>query len=411
MKLLVIVSALDLRLPYSCTPAWWQLLKALAEIDVEVIATPYAGRAVETPWWRAYENPCLVESESVRHSKRVLGPLARLGARTSREETGSPGEGLIDQATRTLASTWTRPRWERHIRRIIERERDVDAVLILTVPPNQIRGLARGVTERYGLPVYFYDGDVPASLPHHAGFRSGFRIYEGADLSEFEAVLSNSKDGAEDLLAMGARRVHTLYYGVDPTIFRPVNVEKDIDAFFYGHGAEYREQWVQAMLIEPSKALPGKRFALRGIGFEQMDLGAVEQLPYLSVGKLQEYCSRSKVNLLINRQGHAGTYGSSTSRPFELAAMRCCAVSSPYLGMEEWFEPGREVVMLSEPAEATERIAWLLDHPQTREEIAAAAYRRVLAEHTFRQRAQRLIEMLGLESPETATQRAGLVHT
>ena len=29
MKLLVLVSSLDLRQPFSATPAWWQLLKGL----------------------------------------------------------------------------------------------------------------------------------------------------------------------------------------------------------------------------------------------------------------------------------------------------------------------------------------------------------------------------------------------
>ncbi|NLF78583.1 MAG: hypothetical protein GX573_23055, partial [Chloroflexi bacterium] len=53
MKLLVIVSSLDLTQPFSATPAWWQLFKGLYEIGAEVIATPYQGPAIEAPWWRA----------------------------------------------------------------------------------------------------------------------------------------------------------------------------------------------------------------------------------------------------------------------------------------------------------------------------------------------------------------------
>jgi hypothetical protein len=48
MKLLVIASSLDLRLPYSCTPAWWQLLKGLAETGADISAIAYAGET-----WRA----------------------------------------------------------------------------------------------------------------------------------------------------------------------------------------------------------------------------------------------------------------------------------------------------------------------------------------------------------------------
>jgi hypothetical protein len=58
MKLLVVASVLDISLPFGCTPAWWQLLKALHENGVDVIATPYYGRAVASLWWRAIDNPC-----------------------------------------------------------------------------------------------------------------------------------------------------------------------------------------------------------------------------------------------------------------------------------------------------------------------------------------------------------------
>ena len=66
MKLLVIVSSLDLTQPFSATPAWWQLLKGLYEIGVEVIATPYQGPAIETPWWRAAPNPAKREGDAFK---------------------------------------------------------------------------------------------------------------------------------------------------------------------------------------------------------------------------------------------------------------------------------------------------------------------------------------------------------
>ncbi|MBC7811749.1 MAG: hypothetical protein H7175_11410, partial [Burkholderiales bacterium] len=57
MKLLIVPASLDLTQPFSATPSWWQLLKGLYEIGVEVIATPYQGPAIETLWWRAEPNP------------------------------------------------------------------------------------------------------------------------------------------------------------------------------------------------------------------------------------------------------------------------------------------------------------------------------------------------------------------
>jgi hypothetical protein len=57
MKLLVVVSSLDLTQPFSATPAWWQLLKALYEIGVEIVAAPYQGKPIEALWWRQAANP------------------------------------------------------------------------------------------------------------------------------------------------------------------------------------------------------------------------------------------------------------------------------------------------------------------------------------------------------------------
>ena len=62
MKILVIASTIDLKNKLGCTPAWWQLLKALYEIGHEVIVVPYLGRPVESLWWRTYDNPCAGES-------------------------------------------------------------------------------------------------------------------------------------------------------------------------------------------------------------------------------------------------------------------------------------------------------------------------------------------------------------
>lgn len=385
MKILAICSSLDLRLPYSCTPAWWQLLKALAESGVEVVATPYAGDAVETPWWRAYENPCRREGDWFATLKKVM---AKTGVQRT-ATTASAGESHVDKLTRQVAQTWVKPRWERHIARILEREPDISAVLVLTVPLNQIVGVPRAIEQRFGVPFYYYDGDVPASLPGFAGFLSGFRIYQGADPSEYEAFFSNSKGGAEELKELGARRVHTLYYAADPTIFAPVRVEQDIDVFFYGHGGEYRQQWISAMLSEPSTQLKAK-FAVRG-GNYGVDLGRTESLPYLSFAKLSEYCCRSKINLLITRQAHASVHASSTARPFELASLGACMVSNPYLGIEEWFEPGKEVIVVGSTEEAVERYRWLLTHDAEREGIRTAARSRLLKEHTFAHRATQLL--------------------
>ncbi len=391
MKLLVVVSSLDLRQPFSATPAWWQLLKGLYEIGAEVIATPYQGAPIESLWWRSEPNPARIQGDlfkSLRDATRALLP-AKPGA----GDNQGNGESLSDRAVRKVANQLITPLWQRHLERILLRESDVNAILFLTVPLNQLRGLPRHITSRFDIPIFYYDGDVPASLPNMRGFASGFRIYQGADLAEYAAFISNSSGGGAMLEALGAKNVHTVWYGADPEVFSPVSVpSQDIDVLFYGHGREYRSDWIDRMITTPSMAIASAGFAARGKNLG--DLGAARQLPYLSFSKLREYVCRSKINLCITRGAHASVYASSSSRPFELGALGACIVANPYLGIEEWFEPEKELIVAHSAEEAIERYRFLLSHDRERIAIGSAARQRVLKQHTFRHRAQELIDII-----------------
>jgi len=391
MKLLALVSSLDLRQPFSATPAWWQLLKGLYELETEVIAAPYQGVPVESLWWRSEANPARLQGDvfkSVRDLSRSIMPMRNTGSANL-----ASGESLSDRAVRQAANKLIAPLWKRQLERILARERDVDAVLFLTVPPNHLRGVPRYISRKFNVPVFHYDGDVPASLPNLAGFASGFRIYQGADLSEYTAFISNSTGGVSMLEELGASNAHTLWYGADPDVFTPISTPtQDIDVLFYGHGREYRSDWIDRMIAKPSMEIAGSRFAVRGTKLG--DLGAARQLPYLSFSKLREYVCRSKLNLCITRGAHANVYASSSSRPFELGALGACIVANPYLGIEEWFEPGRELIIVHSAEEAIERYQYLLGNESERKAIGSAARQRVLKQHTFRHRARELLRII-----------------
>lgn len=397
MKLLILVSSLDLTQPFSATPAWWQLLKGLYEENIEVLVAPYQGPAIEGLWWRAIPNPTRFEGDLF---KLVRDALRKLGGKSRRADLDRDAHDPytltpIERTICRLTQTFLVPRWKRTLGKILERERDVDAVIFLTIPLNQVTGLAKYIRLRYGVPVLYYDGDVPASLPGFQGFASGFRIYPGADLTEYDAFISNSKGGAEKLREMGARAVYTLYYGIDPSVYAPVKARAgapNFDAFFYGHGAEYRAEWIESMIAGPSRALPEMRFAVRGKNLG--GIGSAQTLPYLSFSKLREYICHSRINLCITRRAHASVYASASMRPFELGALGACIVANPYEGIEEWFEPERELVVVHSEEEAIERYRWLLDHEAARKHMGTAARARVLAQHTMRHRAARLREIV-----------------
>ena len=397
-RILAVASAVELDYHYGCTPAWWQLWKGLYEAGVDLSVTPYRGRAVESPWWRTYENPCRREGEAFA---ALRGAAARLrGDRLLRRAESSPEDTAADRATRALIRRFVTPRWRAHLERIVQRER-VDAVVVFTVPMSHLRGIPTFLRERFGIPVVFYDGDVPMSLPEYGGMDTGFNPYHGADPAEYDAVLSNSEGGLERLRELGARRAESLLWAADPDFFTPAPVEKEVDVFFYGYGSKFRREWIRELLAEPSRRLPDVDFAVGGGDFRG-ELGQARELGWIPFNRFSRAISASRISLNITRRPHAEVPGSSTARPFELAAAGAAIVSGPHAGIERWFEPERELLLVSSADEAVEAYRTLLDDPGFAEELGRRARERILDEHTYVHRARRLLELIGLASAREA---------
>jgi hypothetical protein len=392
-KILAVVSAIELEFRYGCTPAWWQIWKGLYEAGIDLILTPYRGKPVESPWWRTYANPCYRPGELFAAARSAVA-RAR-GDTLLRRPEESPEDTVPDKLVREVIWRSVTPRWRRHLVSILERERDVDAVVVFTVPMSHLRGIPTALRERFDVPVVFYDADVPLSLPEFGGADTGFNIYHGADPSEYDLVISNSEGGLDRLLELGARRAEALFWGADPELFRPLPVEKELDLFFYGYGDKFRRDWMKTMIGEPSRLLPDVDFALGGADFRG-DIGNARLLGDVPFNVFSRTISSARVNLNITRRSHASVFASSTSRPFELAASGAAIVSNPCEGMERWFEPGKELLVVSDADEAVSTYRDLIADPEAAADLGRRARERVLDEHTFVHRARRLIDLLGV---------------
>ena len=392
MKLLVAASAVDLDFRYGCTPAWWQLWKGLYEEGVDLVVTPYRGRAVESPWWRTAPNPTYLEGESFARARDAVARLK--GDTLLRRAEDNPDDGLGGRMTREAIWKWVTPRWRRHLDRLIERERP-DALVVFTIPMAHLRGIPTYLRERYDLPIVFYDGDVPMSLPEFGGMDTGFNWYHQADPSEYDLLVSNSEGGLERLLQMGAKRAEAIFWAADPEFFAPQDVAKTMDVFFYGYGDKFRREWMQALVGEPSRALTDVDFALGGRDF-QGDVGSARRIGDVPFNAFANAISAARVNLCITRRSHASVYASSSCRPFELASAGAAIVANPYNGIERWFEPGSELLVVENADQAIAAYRDLLGDPAQAEALGRRARERVLDEHTYRHRARQLLELIGL---------------
>jgi spore maturation protein CgeB len=392
-KIVAVASAADLDFRYGCTPAWWQLWKGMQEVGVDLIVTPYRGKAIESPWWRTAPNPLYREAETFARARDTVARLK--GDRYLRRAEDHPEDTRIDKTIREVIWRYVTPRWRRHLEDLLERERDVDAVVVFTVPMSHLRGLPTALRERFGVPVVFYDGDVPMSLPEFGGMDTGFNYYHGADPSEYDLVISNSEGGLERLRELGARRAEAVFWAADPEVFHPHEVEKEYDVFFYGYGDKFRREWMQALVGEPSRTAPEIDFALGGRDFRG-NTGRARLVGDVPFNVFARAISAARINVNITRRSHATVFASSTCRPFELAATGAAIVSNPVEGIDSWFEPGRELLVVSDAEEAAAAYRELLADPAQAGELGRRARERVLDEHTYAHRARRVLELVGL---------------
>jgi len=153
MKIVVVVTSVDLRSRLGGMPAYWQLLKALYETGNEIVVIPYLGRAHESLLWQMRPSPLRLPWE-VRHalSKKFL----------HRRSGGNCG--FRERMVFTLTKMLTCAIWRKYLLKVVQSEENVDALLFLGLPVNQIQGISRGIKNKFNIKTAFFEGDVPAIL-------------------------------------------------------------------------------------------------------------------------------------------------------------------------------------------------------------------------------------------------------
>lgn len=357
-------------------------MKGVYETDNEVVVVPYLGYDVESPWWRTYPN-----------AWRLPGDLFYVYARMLNPKKPRQSYKWRDGLARLISNGTTNRVWLRHLSKILREEKDFDAVVFFNVPLNQISGIPTELKNEFGVKTAFYDGDMPTILPENASDRGFmFDYYKGAAPEEFDVFFVNSEGVIKDLEERGARNVTPLHYGADPQLFNPVPAEKKWDVAFFGYGSQTREKWMTKMITHPSSLMPNT-FVVGGLGFD-VPLGKAELIGDVPMSGFRRFCCSAKLNLNITRESHTSVYASSTARPFELAAMGCCIVSCPYSGLEKWFDPDKEIIILSREDDPVRTYSELLADEERMRKIGEAAHGRVVKDHTYSKRAIQLCNRL-----------------
>ena len=280
------------------------------------------------------------------------------------------------------------------------RERDVDAVVVFGVPMSHFRGLPEWLRERFSIPVVFYDGDVPMSLPEYGGMDTGFNNYHGAEPGEYDLVVCNSEGGLGRLRELGARRAEAIFWGADPELFRPLPVEKTTDVYFYGYGEKFRAEWIESWLWSPAAVsrMPTSRSAATTFAATSATRG------------MRATCRSTSFRTRSPPRASTSTSRAVRMRPCprrrrrvpsssRWRARRSSRIHTP--ASSAGSSPGRELVVVESADEAVSAYEELLGDPARAEELGRAARERALDEHTYVHRARRLLELLEVSVPAT----------
>ena len=175
-----------------------------------------------------------------------------------------------------------------------------------------------------------------------------------------------------------------VYNALDPTTHFPVAPDERFacDLAFLGNRLPDREARVEEFFLEPAAALPERRFLIGGNGWETKAMPAnVRHRGHVYTAEHNAFNCTPKAVLNVARDSMAQVGFSPATRVFEAAGAAACLITDAWEGIEQFLEPGEEVLVARDGQDVAEHMAALT--PGRAHAIGRAALARVLADHTY----------------------------
>jgi spore maturation protein CgeB len=285
--------------------------------------------------------------------------------------------------------------WQSARRRASTDLADADVAIITSYCPDSLAATDIVLEQCRALRV-FYDLDTPVTL---ARLEAGECVpYIGeSGLRDFDLVLSYSGGGALDEFRtrLGARHVAPLYGHVDPDLHHPTPPLRhyQTDLSYLGTYSEDRQDALETLLVVPAQLRPDRKFLIGGALYPQdfpwsSNIYFVRHLPPAEHAAF--FCS-SRLTLNVTRRAMVERGWCPSGRLFEAAACGAPIVSDIWEGLDAFFQPNEEIILAGGSLDVAAALE-LGDHElQT---MARRARERTLQEHSSRQRADELVQLL-----------------
>jgi spore maturation protein CgeB len=283
---------------------------------------------------------------------------------------------------------------------------EADAAIVTSYCPDALSATNLILSQDRATPV-FYDLDTPITL---AKVQAGEPVpYIGpTGLEGFSLVLSFT--GGQQLFdefrrKLGACEIRPLYGHVDADIHRPVPNESHYrsDLSYLGTFSEDRQSALEMLFVAPARSRQDLRFLIGGAQYPpdfpwSSNIYFVRHLP---PSEHAPFFASSRITLNVTRSAMAKMGWCPSGRLFEAAACGTPLLSDRWTGLDEFFQPGEEI-LLADRADDT-LAALQLDNDQL-SGIAGRARERTLDQHSSNKRAADLIELLEQAASRSARQ-------
>jgi spore maturation protein CgeB len=242
---------------------------------------------------------------------------------------------------------------------------------------------ARGITA-------FYDLDTPVTQARLETDRAEYVSREF--IPRFDLYLSitggHALRRAEQEL--GAQRARALYGSVDTQLYYPDARKREWHLGYTGAFTENTQAGVDRLLLEVARIWPRGRFVVVGSRYPERIVWPrnVSLVDYLSPGEQRGFYNAQGFTLNVTSALRAVAGHCPGVHLFEAAACGTPVITDDWQGIEDFFEPGKEILVARDTVAVRDYLRSVTVRERTR--LSAAARRRCLAEHTAEQRAAQL---------------------
>jgi spore maturation protein CgeB len=239
-----------------------------------------------------------------------------------------------------------------------------------------------------GTLVTFLDVDAPATLERvQMNSADPFRTL----VPRYDMIFTYG--GGEPVIraykALGARECVPIYNALDPQTHHPVPSDARFEGElgFLGNRLPDREARVDEFFLRVAAQFPDRTFLLGGNGWQDKPMPSnVRYLGHVYTCDHNAFNCTPKTMLNIARDSMARYGFSPATRVFEAAGAAACLITDYWVGIELFFEPEKEILVARTGEEVGEILKRLKAEPARA--IGQAAFKRVLAEHTYAHRAE-----------------------